>query len=379
MQVSEQVVSTVAAVLQEKFAFVTTRQLDLAVADILKRTAEKKTEREQFSLSKMIRGLSAMRGSAISATTAEEDVAYVKALTTGATPGSYLVPTVQADEIIAYLSIGGILRASGARIWPMSGIQKLTIPVATTSPAWVWMAQNSQQTPTDPGLGQLAFDLKERRALVAVPNQLLATSVPAFDQLLAQLIAQGAAEHEDQSFFNTTTLSGGPTALFANIANLTAVNCAGSANGGNFSYADILSVLAASVAAKAVGPFCWFMSPRTFFQRALGLVDLQSRPITVPTLVEGLAAMPAYRLMGWPVYVTPFIAENEALGSGTNQSHVIFTNPSRYIHVGQDQGIEIAYSTERFFDSAQTAIRAVQHLDWGEAPGAAVVVLRGVN
>jgi HK97 family phage major capsid protein len=379
MQVSEQVINVVAETLQQKFGFATTSQLDKAVADVLAKTLRRESEREKFSLSTMIRGLRAIRGEAISPHTAEQDVAYVKALTTGTTPGSYLVPTIQADDIIQYLSIGGILRASGARIWPMTGIQKLTIPIATTAPAWVWMAQNSQQTPTDPNLGQLAFDLKERRALVAVPNQLLATSVPAFDQLLAQLIGLGAAEHEDQSFFNTTTLSGGPTALFANIANLTAVNCGGSANGGNVAYSDILAVLAAAVAAKAVGPFCWFMSPRTFFSRVLGLVDTTSRPLTIPTLAEGLYAAPQYRLMGWPVYVTPFLLENEALGSGTNQAHAIFTNPARYIHIGQDSGIEIAISLERYFDSAQTAIRAVQHLDWGEAPSAAVVVLRGIN
>jgi HK97 family phage major capsid protein len=224
----------------------------------------------------------------------------------------------------------------------------------------------------------MAFDLKERRALVAVPNQLLAVSIPAFDTLLAELIGLGAAEHEDQSFFNTTTLSGGPTALFANIANLTPVNCGGSANGGNFSYADVLAVLAAMVAAKGVGPFAWFFSPRTFFSRVLGLVDTTSRPLVIPTLSEGLYAGVQYRLMGWPVYVTPFLLENEALGSGTNQAHAIFTNP-KYLHIAQDGNIEIAYSTERFFDANQTAIRAVQHEDFGQAPGAGVIVLRGIN
>jgi hypothetical protein len=78
------------------------------------------------------------------------------------------------------------------------------------------------------------------------------------------------------------------------------------------------------------------------------------------------------------VFVTPFLLENESLGSGTNQAHAIFTNP-RYIHIGQDGNIEIAYSTERFFDANQTAVRAVQHIDWGEAPPLGVVVLRGIN
>ena len=82
--------------------------------------------------------------------------------------------------------------------------------------------------------------------------------------------------------------------------------------------------------------------------------------------------------MGWPVYITPFILENEALGSGTNQSHIIFTNPS-YLHIAQDEAFALAISTERYFDVNQTAIRAVQHLDGAVSPAAGCVVLSGVN
>jgi len=376
--VNEQVVKILAEVLQEKHAFVNVSMLDKAVADVLRKTQERSASgKVPFSLSTMIRGLRAMRGEAISPQTAEEDVRYVKALTTGSSPGSYLVPTLQADEIVQYLSIGGVARAAGVRIWPMNGLQKLTVPVATTAPTWVWMAQNSQQTPTDPNLGQMSFDLKERRCLTAVPNQLLAVSVPAFDQLLGMLIGLSAAEHEDTAMFNTTTVSGGPTALFA-ASGITMLNVGGSANGGNISYTDIIAVLAQAAAVKAKGPFAWFFSPRTFYQRILGLVDTASRPLTIPTLTEGLYAAPQYKLMGWPCFITPALLENEALGSGTNQAHCVFANPS-YIHIGQDSSIEIAISLERYFDQAATAIRGLQHEDFGFAPAAGVICLRGIN
>jgi HK97 family phage major capsid protein len=375
VNISNEVVNTLAALLQEKFGFATVTALDKAVADLLKRTEEKKSK-PQFSLSTMIRGLRAMRGEAMNPQTAEADVAYVRALTTGSTPGSYLVPTIQAEEIIGYLTIGGIARASGLRVWPCNGVQKFNVPTATTVPSWVWTAQNSVQTPTDPNLGQMSFDLKERRALVAVPNQLLAVSVPAFDTMLAELIGFGAAEHEDTAFFNTTQVSGGPMALFA-ATGVTMVNCQ-SVNGGNLAYSDIVTVLAQMAAVKGVGPFAWFFSPRTFFQRVLGLVDTTSRPLVIPTLTEGLYAGPQYRLMGWPVYVTPMLLENETLGTGTNQAHAIFTNP-KYLHIAQDGNIQIAYSTERFFDANQTAIRAVQHEDFGYAPPAGIICLRGIN
>jgi HK97 family phage major capsid protein len=377
MTISGQVLEEVATHLQEKFGFTTQTMLDKAVADIAKQT-QKRESRGGFSLSKMIRGLRAMEHSAINASTAEADVAYVKALTTGSQPGSFLVPTVQSEQIVEFLTIGGVARGSGVTVWPMAGVQKLTVPMATAVPSWVWMAQNSVQTATDPNLGQMSFDLKERRALVAVPNQLLAVSVPAFDTLLAKFIGFGAAEHEDQSFFNTTTLSGGPTALYANIANLTAINVGGSANGGNIGYLDILNCLANAIAQKAHGPFAWYFSPRTFFTRILGLLDGQSRPLVIPTYSEGLYNAIRYTLLGWPVFVTPYLLENESLGSGTNQAHAIFTNPS-YLHVAQDEGIQIAYSLDKWFDANQTAIRAIQHLDFGYAPPLGIVVLRGIN
>jgi HK97 family phage major capsid protein len=387
VQLSSEVLNVLATTLQKEFGFATTSQLDKALVEILARTAVRQNERKNtFSLSTMIRGLRVLRGESLNANTADADAQYLKALSTGTTPGSYLVPTLQADEIIAFLETGGIARSSGVRIWPMNGIQKMNVPAATASPTWVWMAQNSVQTPTDPNLAQMSFDLKERRALIAIPNQLLSTSVPAFDVLLSELLGLGAAAHEDVAFFASSTVSGGPTALLS-AAGISTLNCAGSANGGNISYADVLTILAKAAAVKAKAPFCWFASPRTMYQRLLGLLDLQSRPLYIPTLSQGLQTsnvaagstqQPVGQLMGYPVYVSPYILENETLGSGSAQSHIIFMNP-RYAHIAQDASIEIAVSLERFFDAAQTAVRAIQHEDFGFAPAAGICALLGVN
>jgi hypothetical protein len=143
--ISPEVTAQLAAILQEKFGFTTQTQLDKAVLDIVRKGEEKYSarggaRRNTFSLSTMVRGMCAQLRVPITQETAEADVQYIKSLTTGATPGSYLVPTIQADEIIQFLETGGILRAAGPRIWPCAGIQKLTVPVATASPAWVWMA-----------------------------------------------------------------------------------------------------------------------------------------------------------------------------------------------------------------------------------------------
>jgi HK97 family phage major capsid protein len=82
--------------------------------------------------------------------------------------------------------------------------------------------------------------------------------------------------------------------------------------------------------------------------------------------------------MGWPVFITPFLSETEAYGSGTNQSHILFCNP-KYCHIAADGSIEIAVSVDRYFDFSQTAVRGTQHEDFGVAPPQGVVILQGVN
>jgi hypothetical protein len=120
-EVVGQLAGQIAPLLQEKHGFATQTQIDKAVADILKKTAERQARGSNFSLSKMIRGLRIESGQpAINKQSAEGDVAYVRAMSTGSTPGSYLVPTIEADEIIGYLNSGGVARAAGVRIcrWP---------------------------------------------------------------------------------------------------------------------------------------------------------------------------------------------------------------------------------------------------------------------
>jgi HK97 family phage major capsid protein len=88
--------------------------------------------------------------------------------------------------------------------------------------------------------------------------------------------------------------------------------------------------------------------------------------------------IPAGMLMGWPVYVSPAIPENQAVGSGSSQSYLVFTNP-KYIHIGQSSALEIAISEERYFEFNQIGIRAVTHQDHQYGPPAGITILQGIN
>jgi HK97 family phage major capsid protein len=329
-----------------------------------------------FSFSTFLRGTLAMQGRDVNSGTRDADVNYVRALTTGTTPGSYLVPTIQANEVIGYLNNAGVARRAGVRIWDLPGIDKINIPAATATPTVEWLGQNTQQSAADPNLGQMSFSMKTARCLTAIPNELLQVSTPSLDTLLAELIGIAFAEAEDTAFFATSSVTNGPTSLYA-ASGTTSYNVGGSANGGNLSYADLTTLLWKSSAAKAKPPFVWFMSPRTFFQRIVGLVDSQSRPLFIPQ-TSGLSAGIQGSLFGYPVFVSPAIPENQALGSGSNQSYVVLTNP-KYLHIADGRAVEIAISNEFLFATNQTAIRGVHRCDFGVGPAAGVCILKGVN
>ncbi len=372
-KLNSELVETIAQALHDAGHFPTKTDFEKLKSDLEKAPPHpREGEPGRPSISKMIRGLSAKDNRVISESTKEADINYVKALDTGSQPGSFLVPSLQADEIIGFLSVGGVVRAANARIWDLRGQQKLNVPVATASPTVEYLGENTAQTATDPNLSQMPFDLKTRRSLIAFPNELLKASTPGIDKIITELLGLSFAEKEDNAFFATTTVSGGPTSFYAD-ANTTSHLVGESANGGSLAYSDLLRTLQKSSAAKAKGPMMWFASPRTFYQRILGLLDANSRPI-----VTSEATGPVqFRLFGSPVFISPEIPEDQTNGSGTNQSYLVY-GPPRSIHIA-DSGFEIAVSGEFFFSANQTAIRGTHMHDFGLAPAASLVKLIGID
>jgi HK97 family phage major capsid protein len=325
-------------------------------------------DKAEFSITRAIRGDMARKGYVINEATKEQDINYAsKALTTGSTPGSYIVPTIHSDQIIEILGRGGVLRQMGPTIWPMSTIQKLNIPVEAAEPTVEYMAQNAEQASSDANFDQVNLDLKTRRSLSALPNELLMVSVPRVDEIVTRLIGKGLAKHEDRSFF-TGGLSGGPTGV-NQASGLSVVPQAGT----SLAYVDLLNVLGKSADVEAEGPFVWAWNAGDFFRLVLNITDNQGRPI-----VQALAADNGvqFRLFGEQVFLTPRIPSD--LGAGSDESYALRTNPS-YIHLGDSGAIEIAVSGERFFDKYQTAIRGVHRHDFGYSPKAGIVKLTGVK
>lgn len=382
MQVNSVLLDELASSLVKAGYFPTKADFDKLVKSINGSVASRNAA-NAFSISQFVRGLAARQGKILNERTKAADLQFVdrtieevsKALDTQNTPGSFLVPTIQADAIIAILQAAAVLRVSGATVWPMAGIQKLNIPTETATPTVEFLGDNTAQTPSDPGLGQVPLNLKRRRSLTAIPNALLRVSVPQVDSIITALIAKAFAKNEDTAFFGASQLSGGPLNLLG-AAGTTSVNQAGA----TLAFDDLTAVMAASAEAEAVGPFAWYMSPSIFFGKVLGLKDNNGRPLITDAnpIVSGNVAgeVIRFKMFGEDVFVTPRIPNT--LGASSNESYICRANPA-YFHVGDSGGVEVAVSLDRFFDQDQIAIRATHGLDYGYGPAAGIVVLQNVK
>ncbi len=362
---------------QDRRRPVTKSQVATAIRMAMARVeAQRALGENRFSFARAINGLSALKHSPIVPENAEADAQYARALSTSGTPGSFLVPVIQAEAIISQLAQFATARAAGARIWPMRGLQEMNVPAAIAgSPQFIWTAQNSRQVPSDPNATQIAFDLKLSQALILMPVQLFRAAVPQWDVILEDSFALGCAEAEDQAMFASATQAGAPVALTA-ASGITLLNAAGgAASGGNLAYGDLLAVLQKAVDLKVRPPFAWYMNGRTW-NRILSINDTASRPIITPA-PEGIGPQVGH-LLGWPVFVTTSIPTNEAVSSGTNQSHIVFTNP-RAINIAESGDVSLEASTDFALESAEVAVRVGHRVDFAYQPSASLIVLQGIN
>jgi HK97 family phage major capsid protein len=329
------------------------------------------------SLGKIVRGLWARKYAPINPDTAEDDINYTKALATTSTPGSYLLPLPVAEDVVALLAQFETMRAAGARIWPMPGLQKLDVAVGLANPQFAWTAQSSRSSVSDPTLASIAFDLKNLTALVQVSVNLLKAAGPQLTSLIVTSIAMGLSDAADAALNAPATLSGDSPIALMSASGITTINAdGGSGNGGALQYLDLLAVIQKAADLKLKGPgLCWIMNGRSWL-RVLSLASTASQPMIHP----GIAPQPAVGyLLGYPVYVTAGILSSEVVGSNSTASHILFTNPSRTVHIGEREEIEVSVSDEFYFDSNSVGIRIARYCDWAFQPAAGVIVLQGIS
>ena len=247
----------------------------------------------------------------------------------------------------------------------------LLIPRRLTGVSGYWIGENSTIKTSDPTATMVQLVAKKLAIATKVSNELLADNAISVATWLAQEYATEMASRIDDAAFNGTgTSSYGGIRGLAQIDDGTHTASIQSAASGNTSVAaldidDYLGALA-KLPRYAIGTSAWYMHPSVYHnsvQRMMlssgtagsGTIGALSGGNTAANLAQGTPNT----FLGLPVvWVLKMTA---APTTGTIAAYVGDLSLAGIMAMKSD--MQVASSTDRYFEADQTAFRAIQRLD----------------
>ena len=247
----------------------------------------------------------------------------------------------------------------------------LLIPRRLTGVSGYWIGENSTITTSDPTATMVQLVAKKLAIATKVSNELLADNAISVATWLAQEYATEMASRIDDAAFNGTgTSSYGGIRGLAQIDDGTHTASIQSAASGNTSVAaldidDYLGALA-KLPRYAIGTSAWYMHPSVYHnsvQRMMlssgtagsGTIGALSGGNTAANLAQGTPNT----FLGLPVVWV--LKMNSAPTTGTIAAYVGDLSLAGIMAMKSD--MQVASSTDRYFEADQTAFRAIQRLD----------------
>ena len=247
----------------------------------------------------------------------------------------------------------------------------LLVPKRLTGVTGYWIGENTTITTSDPTATMVQLVAKKLAIATKVSNELLADNAISVADWLAQEYATEMAARVDDAFFNGTGASsfGGIRGL-VQIDDGTHTASVSSAASGNTTVAsldidDYLAALA-KLPRYAIGTSAWYMHPSVYHNsvQRMMLSNGTVGTANVGALAGGntaanLAQGTPNTFLGLPVVwvlkmdATPTTGEIAAYVGDLSLSSIMATK----------NDMQIASSTDRYFEADQTAFRAVQRLD----------------
>jgi HK97 family phage major capsid protein len=283
---------------------------------------------------------------------ARKDYDTIKALGTGQGPsGGYLVPETLLPDLLTAVSEQSIVLprafvtdAPGTVRQPVVDLSKGASGVF----AWyggvkfAWANENSAIAETEPAFRQYTLRALTMAGIVRVSNRMLASTT--FDAQLRRMLAESAANYLDY-FFIRGNGAGEPLGVLSAQAMVSVTR--DTAN--QFKPVDAAKMLE-RLMPGSLGRAVWLIHPTVLPQ--LVQFSVGNTPVWQPNWQEGIAGT----LMGVPVVLTEKV---NALGTAGD---VLLADFSMYA-VQLVRDIEIAASTDAYFEYDQTAYRLTVYAD----------------
>jgi HK97 family phage major capsid protein len=283
--------------------------------------------------------------------------------------GGSLVFQDFSNTIIRLVETFGVSMSLAQRVTMSS--DTLLVPKRLTGVTGYWIGENTTIETSDPTATMVQLVVKKLAIATKVSNELLADNAISVADWLAQEYATEMAARIDDAFFNGTgTSSFGGIRGLAQIDDGTHTASVVSAAASNTSVAaldidDYLKALA-KVPRYAIGTSAFYMHPSVYHnsvQRMMlssgtqgsGTIGALSGGNTAANLAQGTPNT----FLGLPVVwvlkmdPTPATGEIAAYVGDLSLSSIMATKSD----------MQVASSTDRYFEADQTAFRAIQRLD----------------
>jgi HK97 family phage major capsid protein len=283
--------------------------------------------------------------------------------------GGALVFQDFSNTIIRLVETFGVSMSLAQRVTMSS--DTLLVPKRLTGVTGYWIGENTTIQTSDPTATMVQLVAKKLAIATKVSNELLADNAISVADWLAQEYATEMASRIDDAFFNGTGTSsyGGINGL-VQIDDGTHTASVVSAASGNTSVAaldidDYLKALAA-LPRYAIGTSAFYMHPSVYHNsvQRMMLSSGTAGSGTIGALAGGntaanLAQSTPTTFLGLPVVWVLKMAPTPA--SGEIAAYVGDLSLSSIMATKSD--MQVASSTDRYFEADQTAFRAIQRLD----------------
>ncbi len=331
-----------------------------------------------YGIGRLLRALAGGRGdparAAEFAAKTWNDGYTAKALAAGVgAAGGYLVPEIQAQEVIELLRKASAVRRLGPTLVPMPHGTLLMAKLTGGAQA-EYLGENTAITPSVPSFGQVRLTARKLAALVPISNDLIRYSAPAADQVVRDDLVTALAEREDLAFLygNPTGTGNDPKGIRHWVLPAQQIASSGATVAAMVTDLAVMVLALQEGKARMVRP-AWIMAPRTL-QALMAVRDGSGHFVFRPELQNGT-------LNGFPVATSLHVP--------TAPSSEILLVDMADVLIGEAMGLLIDASGEAAYPSGgsvipafgldQTIIRCITAHDLVLRHEAAVAVLTGVT
>lgn len=271
--------------------------------------------------------------------------------------GGYLVPDETANTIIRLVEEFGVFRQNVGTVFPLP-FGSLRVPKRNGGVTVYHPGENDSITASDLSFSMVELFAKKAAAMTVISSELQENALPILADHLVTEFAYGFAYDEDNAGFN-----GDGTQAFNRIVGLKNALAAGAiaqAGSGQTSFGALTLASFHNVIAKTKrypnAQNRWYINSAGY-AASMERLKAAGGGNSMMDLAEGSDAM----FLGYPVVFSQALPSE--LGTNSSAKVAYFGDLSLACAMGDARSIEIASSTDRYFENDQIAVKATQRYD----------------